>query len=540
MRSKYSILAFAGLFLLAVGLLTWAIRLELTTYAVVPLALGGIAVLVYVGMNVSFLTEKVTKRSAVAGANMAVSIIIFLAIVVFLELILSKHSKKFDFTESKKFTLATQTVHILEGLSEPIKMLYLENHASPQTNERTKELLELYQGRTKQLSYEVVDPDKEPEKVQELAPVTLGAVYILKGAQKEKVSPVDENTLTNGLMKLVKGRNRVVYFTTGHDEHSIDSKETDGLMGMKQVLEEEGYLAKNLQLFTMEKAPEDAVALVIAGPKKPFLETEVQALATYLKQGGKLFAMLDPEYEIGVEKLLNESYGVELGNDWVLENNPLVKLFGGKPYIPLIAEVGNHPIVDAFGSSVPPISFPLVQSVSLKKQMPEGVEGTEIIKTSAQSWAEKDLEALKNTGLAKFDEGVDQQGPISIAAALSKKVDEADIVKPATEANEATEAADLGAEKLDATPETRLVVFGDSDFAKNNAFRNSMDLFINSINWLAKQEDLISIRPKNDAGKPLMVSQYQANLVFYSSLVILPGAVAIFGTFICLRRRLRG
>lgn len=550
MHSKFSVIGFLGLIALAGGLLAWAIRLELTAYSYVPMAVGGALILVYAAMNIGYLTELLTKKKTAAGANMAVSVVIFLAIVVFLQLILSRNNTRFDYTEVKKFSLASQTINLLEGLGEPITILYLENANNPQANQRAKDLLDLYQDYGSELTYEIVDPEKDPTKVEELAPVTLGAAYIKRGEQHEKVSPVDENNLTNGLMKLLGGGNRVVYFTTGHDEHSLEDDQRTGLMGMKQILEEEGYEPKDLQLYTMETAPEDALAIVVAGPQKPFLETEIQTLRNYLEGGGKLFAMLDPDVETGLEPLLAE-YGVQLGNDWVLENNPLMQIFGGRPYIPLMSEVGDHPITEPFQQGAPAISFRVVQSVALADTLPEGVEGTELIKTSAQSWAEKNVDALKQEGSAAFDQGEDAQGPVSIAVAVSKPVEKAeeadngeDEAAAEEESNgegeeETGEGAGATVEELDVTPEARLVVFGDSDFATNVSFRNSLDLFVNAINWLSQQEDMISIRPKDDSGKPIMLNQVQNNLVFYTSLVILPLVVAIFGGFVVGLRRMR-
>ncbi len=542
MQSKNNALGFIGILFIAAGLLVWVIRLEMTSYSVAPLVLGGVLLLVFVFMNVGFLVEKLTGRTAVEGANMGIAIVIFLAIVVFLNLLFTKHSVRFDLTEAKKYSLASQTIQLLKGLNVPIDLLYLENPSSPGASKRDRQLLDLYDFYSDNLTYVVIDPEREPDKVQELAPVTIGAVYARKGNQHEKVSPVDENNLTNALLKLLKGGERIVYFTTGHDEHSIDDDQRSGMNFMKQLLEEEGYQVKDLPLYTMEKVPDDAKVVIIAGPKKPFFETEIQALQDYLTYGGNLFAMIDPETDSGLEAFFDENYGVVFGNDYVVENNPLQQILGGSPIVPLIGELGSHEIVNSFGRSVPAIQFPIVQSVKLKDALPEGMQGTEIVKTSAQSWAEKDVAGLKSQGQAGMDEGVDIKGPVPIAIALTVPAEERISDGTAEEKEEsAEEESDSDeVEELDKKPQARLVVFGDSDFATNRVYRNSMDLFLNSVNWLSGQEDLISIRPKDDAGQPIFVNQVQANVLFYTSLVILPGCVAIFGILIGLRRRFRG
>lgn len=537
MEAKYSILGYIGLLCLVVSLLGWAILTMFVHWFVITfLVLGVLGILAFASQNVEYIQYRLTKKSTAAGANMFVSVVIFGAIVVFLQILLTRHSTIFDMTEAKKFSLASQTIQLLEGMEEPINMLYLENPTDPGATTRAKELMDLYKHYSDELTSEIIDPEREPEKVEELAPVSLGAIYLQKGAAHEKVSPVDENNLTNAFMKLVKGGSRVVYFTTGHDESSIESQETNGLFAMNQILTEEGYEPKELQLYTMESVPDDAVAVVIAGPKKPFFEPEFDALKNYLDQGGKVFVMLDPERETGLDQFFADNYGIEFGNDWIVEYNPMMKLFGGSPNAPMAAEMGDHPIMQAFKNGMQAMTFPIVQSVKLKTSMPEGITGTEILKTSESSWIEKDLAAIRQSGTVGKDPG-DEVGPISLAVAVSKPIENAGAPDEGSADDENSED---NVEELDAAPEMRIVAFGDANFAQNSNYRSSMDLFTNTVNWLSQQEDLISIRPKDDSGQPIMVSVVSAKMLFYTSLIITPGIVAIFGAFICLRRRYRG
>ncbi len=549
MQSKNTPTLILALILLAAGTVTLIVALQSTYEILTPISiLTLLAGIVIMGL---YLNSLFTGRSSLEDVNSAISIIIFLAIVVFLEMFLTRNSMRIDLTESKKFTLATQTTQLLKGIKEPVTMLYLENPMDPQSTIRVKDLLDLYQHYSSQVKYEVIDPEKEPLKVQALAPVSYGALYVMKGdttgrvdpsqeqeVPHEKVSPVDENNLTNALMKLLKGESRVVYFTTGHEERSTEDREVDGMNFMKQMMEEEGYQCKDLQLATVEHVPEDAVAVIIAGPKTPFFETEIQTLNDYLTYGGKLIAMLDPQTDTGLEQFFEENFGVHFGNDYVVENNPLMRVFGGSPIAPMIGELGTHAIVEPFGNMTPGIMFEMVQSVDLKDDLPEGVTGTEIIKTGAQSWAERDIEALKTSGQAGYDDGEDMKGPVPIAVALSKPAEKR--ISDATDEAAKEEVQDENVEELEQQPETRIVLYGDSDFAANRNYRSSLNLFLNSINWLAQQEDLISIRPKDDSGRPVMVTQFQARMLFITSLILLPLLVAIFGVVVWTMKRLRG
>ena len=92
----------------------------------------------------------------------------------------------------------------------------------------------------------------------------------------------------------------------------------------------------------------------------------------------------------------------------------------------------------------------------------------------------------------------DKKGPITIAAAVSAAAAPAD-------AAEARRRADAP------KPETRVVVFGDSDFAANGALgiQGNRDLFMNTVGWLSQQENLISIRPKEADDRRLTLTATQ-------------------------------
>ena len=87
--------------------------------------------------------------------------------------------------------------------------------------------------------------------------------------------------------------------------------------------------------------------------------------------------------------------------------------------------------------------------------------------------------------------------------------------------------------------EGRFVVVGSSGWAANNTlrFNGNRDLFVNMMNWLSSDEDLISIRPKEPDDRRLTLTRAQMSSVFYSSVVGLPLIVVIFGLSVWWRRR---
>ena len=110
-----------------------------------------------------------------------------------------------------------------------------------------------------------------------------------------------------------------------------------------------------------------------------------------------------------------------------------------------------------------------------------------------------------------FNQGKDIPGPVSIAALVEKKV----------------ENKKLG-----------LAIFGDSDFAKNGYWnkQGNSDLFLNTINYLAEEEDLISIRPKQIDDRRVTMTQAQVTTLFYLVVIAIPILVVITGVIIYIKR----
>jgi ABC-type uncharacterized transport system involved in gliding motility auxiliary subunit len=155
--------------------------------------------------------------------------------------------------------------------------------------------------------------------------------------------------------------------------------------------------------------------------------------------------------------------------------------------------------------------FPFARSVK-QAASSDGADApsvTELLQTSPQSWAETGLK----DGKAKFDEGKDTRGPISLGVAASKKSGE---------------------------KEARLIVIGDSDFASNRYLSPQLanrDLFVNSVNWLAQDEDLISVRPKSATSRNVTLTRSQQNMLFWFCIVLLPGAAIFAGAVVWWKHR---
>ncbi len=258
--------------------------------------------------------------------------------------------------------------------------------------------------------------------------------------------------------------------------------------------------------------------MVVAGPVKPMLPHEFDELTDYLRKKGKLLVMLRPDRpdqpfdESGLIKFVGD-WGVKPGKDIVVDQ--VVRLFAG-PALglnPLVDSYGVHPITHDFNQRT---VFPMTRSVEPDESPKAGLTVTGLAKTSDTSWGETNLKELFEHQTAKLDAD-DRRGPITVSSAV--------------EANLKT--LNLG----DGT--ARLVVFGSTDYGTNqyiNEFYNR-DFFVNAVDWLAGEENQISIRPRTLRSSRFSLTVDQFAVVFALSVLLLPEFLLIAGIVVWWERR---
>ncbi len=360
------------------------------------------------------------------------------------------------------------------------------------------------------------------------------------GDKENRITTTSEEDVTNALIKVTRASKKVIYFLEGHGENSMEETGDPGFSTAKNELEKIGYEVKKLSLALSENFPRDCALLVIPGPRKALLPNELETIKKYLENGGRVLFMVDPETSSGLETFLGE-YGVKLENDLVVD--PVSRLLGGDYFMPVITEYQSHEITKNFRYAT---FFPLARSVEVSDTRPEGITLTSLARTSPNSWAEKELDKNEVTFNSKFD----RQGPISLAVVGSKKVEKKGDEKASQpEKQENATDADKKSEKdknenetqadQSSTGEMRLAVFGDSDFITNRYYNLSGNgnFFLNAVNWLTEEADLISIQPRTSAPRTINLTPSQGRFLMFLSIIFLPLAVLLTGLVIWLRRR---
>lgn len=466
------------------------------------------------------------KRAVKYEINSIITTIIVLGIIIFVLLISSKHHERYDLTKQKKYSLSGQTVKILKDMKEKVKATGFFNKGSAPENQ-AKNLLEEYSYQSPRFTYELVDPDMNPLLAKRYEITLPGVIVFESGDKKEKVRDVTEESMTNSILKVTKAGKKTVYFLTGHDEMSVDETGNDGMSLLKASLEKEVYQAKSLSFTIDKKVPDDAAVVVIAGPKKPLHNEELDILKAYMEKGGRTFWLAGSDFPKETASFLN-AYGFKINDDLVIDQ--VSRIFGGDYIIPAIMEYGTHQIVEKFRLLS---FFPMTRSIELEKKKPDGSEITELAFSSQKSWGETDLEMLKK-GKVRFDEKVDLRGPLCVAACGTYKI--ADTGK--TEKPPMPPAPPVPDKKND-EKKARLVVFGSSQMA-DNAFINqggNRDLILNSFGWLSEEGSLISIRAKDESGSPLTLTPKDMRFIFFFTVIFFPLIIIIIGLWVRIGRR---
>jgi ABC-type uncharacterized transport system involved in gliding motility auxiliary subunit len=464
-------------------------------------------------------------RQARLGSISIASLVVVVGILVAINYISKTTHKRWDLTASGQFTLSPQTVKVLKGLDSPLTMTVFARETETQSY---KDRLGEYEYTTKNVSIEYVDPYRNPRLARQLQIQSDGTVAIQYKDRIERVTGTTEQDITNGIIKVVTGKERKVYFTQGHGEKDPQNSDRPGYSSISTAMTRDNYKVERLPLAQQGEVPADAAVVVVAGPKTDLLPGELDALKRYLDKGGKLLLLLDPPERLDSPPLtgliaLARDWGIEVGNNIIVDISGVGRLIGTGEEVPVAVSYPSHPIVQGLDVLT---AFPLARSVSPAAGGAGGRTAQPFVETSPNSWAETDLKTMLSTGKSTFDaDKGDKRGPLSLAAAVSA---------PVAGAPAAEKKPDEGAKA-----ESRVVVFGDSDFASNLAFgiSGNRDLFMNTINWLAQQENLIAIRPKEPGDQRLTMTESQVLWVTFLLLIVVPFGVFGSGIYAWWRRR---
>jgi ABC-type uncharacterized transport system involved in gliding motility auxiliary subunit len=457
------------------------------------------------------MAQQAGRRRATTMATAIVYSLIVVGILGALNFLANRYNKSYDSTANKAFTLSDQTEKIVKNLKGDLTITYW---GQPTGFQQARDLLDRYKNLSTKIDVRYEDVEKN--RTQALAAGVknpIPNIFVQMGNKKETAAGLTEEDITGAIVRVLKGGDRTVCFTLGSGEHSTDDTGRDGYSTAKQQVEKSNYKTENIKLLPKPEIPADCTIVVVAGPKHEYLAPEVMALKDYVENGGRVLFLLDPPFKFAGDEVDDNDTLMAVLSDWgvtpqknlVLDLSGVGQLYNAGPELPIVTSYDSQAIVRDMKDVW--TAFPLARSLEVKNGD----------KTTVDKLFETSDDSIATTNLASGDvrpSKTDQKGPFTLGAAGTYKT-----------------GKDTG--------NGRFVVVGSSGFPSNYVFgfNGNRDLFLNMLNWLSSDEDLISIRPKEPTDNPINMNARQVNLMFYSSVLGLPLLIVAFGVGVWWRRR---
>ena len=435
--------------------------------------------------------------------------IIVVAILGTLNFLANRYNKSYDATANKRYTLSDQSAQVAKNLTQDVTIAYWNR---PDEFPLAKDLFDRYEGLSPHIKAIYQDVDKKRTEAIAAGVQARGDIFVQVGNKSEKAKSLTEEEVTGALVRALKGGDRTVCFTVGYGDGVIaDTDEEEGYSGVKGLTERNNYKTQSVAMIPMPQIPKECTVLVVGGPKRAYLQPAVDAVKAYVEGGGHALIMLDPPLKFGSEiddnsafVALLDSWGAKLNKDLVLDMSGVGQVFGAGPELPLVTEYQDHPIVRQMRGMA--TGFPLVRSMEAANGA--NTQVNPLLSTTDAALSTDNLSAAKIT----------VQGAKKGARTLAV-------------AGQFTGTGDA--------PKGRFVVVGTSRWISNAVlgFNGNRDLYMNMLNWLSSDEDLIAIRPKDPEDRRLNMNAQQVTLLFYGSVVGLPLLMALAGFSVWWRRR---
>lgn len=424
--------------------------------------------------------------------------------------------KKFDLTTNKVHSLDESSVELVKELPQQLQIKAFVT--DPRAKALLKNLVDKYLYHTNKISFEFIDPDRDPRLIEKYK-AKVGEIVVVNTKTDKPVkltsSQISEQEFSSAFRRALSGENKKVYFLQGHEEGDLNDQASKGLYVADFLLKREGYEVEALNLAKVPEIPSDADVVVGWGAGTRVPVKEVELIRTYLAKGGNLVLGIDPIVattndrlnSTGYESLLME-YGIELGRSMIIQslnynNRKIVSLnvYG--------VEYGAHPIAKELAGGI--TSFSTAQPVLQLKHYKGKASRNELVKTGAETAAEKNIKKIFSAKDAS--ELASNNGPHPLA-----------------------QFAELVNEDK---KRSRIVVFGDSDFASNDGIqtKNNADFFLNTFGFLIGRPESITIRPKAWTTSTIEISDSARAGVYFASLFIIPQLIIIFGLAVWMIRR---
>lgn len=503
-----------GVFGVLAGLAMWLVEGEFTIPTRVLLAAGILLIGIYVALEPGDIWGWMRGRSGLYTGNLVVVAVAALVILGLLNVMGTRYPWKWDLTATKQFSLGQQGQQVAAALPEPVTATWYFEGGDSRKQDLDLLMADYVRYSGGKLTYSAVDVRERPSEAIAAGVRQAGTMILQMGDKKQNITGTQEQDITTALIKLTRPEKKL-YFLTGHGEKSMDASGQQDYSSAKAALERDNFTIAPLNLAATRAVPDDAAALVIAGPARPFLAEENDALRAYLGNGGKVMLFTDPRSEAnpGLNEIL-QTWEVQATGNVVIDP---ARGLGGDPRVPLVDQYASHTATNQVrGTTV----YPFATDFTYPKSPASGTTVTALAQSSDRSWGETNQQSIQQ-------DANDPTGPLALVVAIQQTIAAGSETPPAADAAQQPKRT------------TRLFLVGTSLFMSNQ-FQSvapyNADLFLNAANWLAEQDDLIAPR-KDDTQRRVTLTGQQQNLVFFTSALFLPLAILAAGAAMWWTRR---
>jgi hypothetical protein len=459
---------------------------------------------------------RVARRGAGSGPRvprLAMAALLLVALVAF-DRGVALAQARWDLTAESSLTLSAETQEVIAAVDDRVEAIAFVSRASP-LRTQTAALLERYRDLNRRISFRLEDPERSPAAAVQLGidPATGGVVF-RRGDRSQTAALASEQDLTSALARLLRDESPGVCFTVGHGEADPSGSTEADSGAAAGSLVANGYRVRAVNLLADPALPDGCEGLVVANPVVPLSPEAVAAISAYLAGGGRALITVDPISTADLNPLVRP-YGITIERGLVVEGDAGSRL-GPDPLTLVVRQFRSpSPVV----RRLPPVLFSGAVGLTTESDAGAGLAADPLATSSSSSFLERDPSGGQPSGdglRPKFDASVDISGPVPIAA-----------------------GADKSTRSGGGVVRTRLVVVGDADWLTNGFLGEGggSRLFIQAMDWLTLDQDLVSVSTNLAAFRPLELSPARLSLARGILAGGLPALFVLSGLGTWLRRR---
>ena len=414
--------------------------------------------------------------------------------------------RTYDLTAERSLSLSDQTVRVVKAVTREARITAFVGRDDPGRAEISA-MLGRYRRLNRHIEVRLLDPAAAPGEASRLGvEPSFGGLVVTMGEEIERASIISEQDVTAALARLVRGNQATVCFLAGHGEADPTSPTGDGMTAAAQVLVDNGYQIDQLDLLTEPEIPDRCTGIVLAAPRAELAVETAETIAQYLGGGGRALILSDPASGVDLTPLV-APYGMGFVKGFVLEGDTSLRLPGDPFTLAVLRYRSTSPVV----RRLPPTLFPAVEGMTVDERSSiAGLSAAPILRSSDLAYLETEPAA------AAFDPAKDKAGPILLGG-----------------------AADLSGNFGGTVRRTRVVAIGDVDWATNAYVGQAGNaaLFVQAVDWLTLDEDLVSVSPNVPRLRALELSDARTRYARLLSAGLVPMLFLLVGAMVWAVRR---